>query len=178
MGRNKAIEQLKRDMRSQGLLPRSMREVATHFRKTGEILPPYDQRPPESVVGKTAKPAAYEHITTCEAESLQEAFTYLNRKLFDGKLPDVFLRYVTKANSDGFYPPKGFSGGRAKLGRDAITLNSSRFVGRSEKQIRGFLGHQITPPRKYLFGPNPHRHYHDDEWSQKSIEIGFQPPST
>lgn len=86
-------------------------------------------------MAKRKQRQSYEQITTFEAESLQEAFNYLNQNLFDGKLPDAFIRYETKANSDGFYTPDGFSGRTAKFGKDAITLNSSRFVGRTDKQI-------------------------------------------
>src|SRR5215475_10792446 len=118
---------------------------------------------------------SYEQITTCEAESLQEAFNYLNQNLFDGKLPDAFIRYETKANSDGFYTPDGFSGRAAKFSKDAITLNSSRFANRTNQQILAVLGHQMLHHWQQHCGKKPNRHYHDEEWSQKSIEIGLQP---
>jgi hypothetical protein len=121
---------------------------------------------------------SYEEITTCEAESLQEAFSYLNKNLYGGKLPDAFIRYETKANSDGFYTPDGFSGRAAKFGKDAITLNSSRFDGRSDKQILLVLDHQMRHHWQWHFGKRPNRHYHDDEWSAKAIEDGVQPSST
>ena len=127
---------------------------------------------------KKSRRQSYEQITTCEAESLQEAFSYLNQKLFDGNLPDAFIRYETKANSDGFYTPHGFSGRAAKFGKDAITLNSSRFDGRTDKQILGNLYHQMRHHWQYHFGKKPNRHYHDEEWSQGPTEIGLQPSST
>ena len=78
-----------------------------------------------------------------EAECIQEAFDYLNQSLFAGALPDVFIRYETKANSDGYYSPNGFSGRSGEFGKDAITLNADRFVGRTDKQILAVLGHNL-----------------------------------
>jgi len=129
-------------------------------------------------MAKRKQRQSYEQITTYEAESLQEAFDFLNQKLFAGKLPDAFIRYETKANSDGFYTSNGFSGRTAKFGKDAITLNSSRFVDRTDKQILAVLGHQMRHHWQEHFGTKPNRHYHDDEWSQGLIEIGLQPSST
>lgn len=129
-------------------------------------------------MAKKKQRQSYEQITTYEAESLQEAFDFLSQKLFAGKLPDAFIRYETKANSDGFYTADGFSGRTAKFGKDAITLNSSRFVGRTDKQILAVLGHQMTHHWQQHCGRKPNRHYYDEEWSQKLIEIGLQPSST
>lgn len=47
-----------------------------------------------------------DRITVVENTAIQQAIDFLNREFFDGRLPDVFVRYETRANSDGFYTPK------------------------------------------------------------------------
>jgi hypothetical protein len=126
------------------------------------------------------KPAKHDAsaITPFEAECIQEAFDYLNQSLFAGALPDVFIRYETKANSDGYYSPNGFSGRSGEFGKDTITLNADRFVGRTDKQILAVLGHNLCHHWQRHFDTEPKRHYHDENWSAKMVEIGLQPSSS
>ena len=134
---------------------------------------------------KPARIRAYERtehdasaITPYEAECIQEAFDYLNESLFAGALPDAFIRYETKANSDGYYSPNGFSGRSGEFGKDAITLNADRFVGRTDKQILAVLGHNLCHHWQRHCDAEPKRHYHDENWSAKMVEIGLQPSSS
>ena len=57
--------------------------------------------------------ASYERtptaITVVENTALQEAVDFFNEEFFDGGLPDVFVRYDTRAKSDGYYKPGEFS---------------------------------------------------------------------
>ena len=85
-------------------------------------------------------------ITPYEAECVQQAFDYLNKRLFDGALPDVFIRYETKATSDGYYSPNGFSGRHGEFGKDAITLNADRFVGEAIGRFVPAADTNVAPP--------------------------------
>jgi predicted RNA-binding Zn-ribbon protein involved in translation (DUF1610 family) len=117
-------------------------------------------------------------ITVVENTAIQKAIDHLNRELFDSRLPDVFVRYETRANSDGFYTPSGFSARDGKYEKDCIALNSDRFVGKTDLQILADLGHLLCHHGQYHFGTAPARHYHDEEWSELMVSIGLQPSST
>jgi hypothetical protein len=65
----------------------------------------------------------------------KKAYDHFNAALFDGKLPDCFLTYQRRANSDGYFSPDRFSGRVAKLARHELALNPDGFIGRSDQQI-------------------------------------------
>jgi hypothetical protein len=87
---------------------------------------------------------AIEHqaITPIEYGGLQEAYDYLNKALFGGALPDVFITYQRRANSKGYFSADRFSGRGAKLGRHELALNPDAFIGRSDQQICSTLVHE------------------------------------
>jgi hypothetical protein len=71
-------------------------------------------------------------ITVVENTAIQQAIDFFNEEFFTGELPDVFVRYETRANSDGFYTPSGFSARDGSYEKDCIALNSDRFVGKTQ----------------------------------------------
>jgi hypothetical protein len=117
-------------------------------------------------------------ITVVENTAIQQAVDFFNKEFFDGKLPDVFVRYETRANSDGFYTPSGFSARDGKYEKDCIALNSDRFVGKTDLQILAVLYHNLCHHGEYYFGTAPARHYHDEEWANLMMRADVMPSST
>jgi predicted RNA-binding Zn-ribbon protein involved in translation (DUF1610 family) len=117
-------------------------------------------------------------ITVVENTAIQQAIDFFNEEFFDGKLPDVFVRYDTRANSDGFYTPSGFSARDGKYEKDSIALNSDRFVGKTDLQILAELFHNLGHHANYHFGSAPARHYHDEEWANLMMSADVMPSST
>src|SRR6516164_7941244 len=170
MPRNRAIEQLKRQLRLEGKLPPSQGQLAAHFRKTGEILPPhhsYEQR------------ADPDRITPVEYSGLQDAFDHFNRELFDGSLPDVFITYQRKAHSHGYFSADRFSGRNdGELRRHELALNPDAFIGQADKQILQTLVHEQHHLWQHAVGKPAPRGYHNKEWAAKMKSNGLQPSST
>jgi len=170
MPRNRAIEQLKRQLRLEGKLPPSQGQLAAHFRKTGEILPPhhsYEQR------------ADPDRITPVEYSGLQDAFDHFNRELFDGSLPDVFITYQRKAHSHGYFSADRFSGRNdGELRRHELALNPDAFIGQADKQILQTLVHEQHHLWQHTAGKPAPRGYHNKEWAAKMKANGLQPSST
>src|SRR6516165_6149676 len=170
MPRNRAIEQLKRQLRLEGKLPPSQGQLAAHFRKTGEILPPHHS------YERKADP---DHITPVEYSGLQDAFDHFNRELFDGALPDVFITYQRKAHSHGYFSADRFSGRNGgELRRHELALNPDAFIGQADKQILQTLVHEQHHLWQHTAGKPAPRGYHNKEWAAKMKANGLQPSST
>jgi hypothetical protein len=84
---------------------------------------------------RTKKAEASTAITPIEYGGLQAAFDHLNRVLFEGRLPDVFITYQRKAHSKGYFSVDRFSGRVGKFGKHELALNPDAFVDRSDEQI-------------------------------------------
>jgi len=67
-------------------------------------------------------------ITPVEYGELQGAFDHFNKRLFEGKLPDVFITYQRKANSDGYFVPDRFDARLGKYNKGELALNPDRFI--------------------------------------------------
>jgi predicted SprT family Zn-dependent metalloprotease len=183
---------LAQQLRDQGLLPRSMREVKAQFRKSGEILPPYEQTDdPPTATDESRDPApqkqsrSYERktdrsvaITPAEYSGLQEAYDHFNNEQFGGELPDVFITYQRRAHSRGYFGADRFSERGGKSGRHELALNPDHFVDRTDEQICSTLVHEMCHVWQHMNGTAPSRNYHNKEWAAKMKSLGLQPSST
>jgi len=130
-------------------------------------------------VGKKSSRQSYDRaITPIEYTGLQEAYDHFNRKLFDGKLPDVFITYQRKAHSFGYFGADRFAGRLTKTGRHELALNPDGFVGRTDKDICSTLVHEQWHVWQHAAGTAPKRGYHNKEWAAKMKSVGLQPSST
>src|SRR5262245_32913138 len=112
--------------------PRKIARARTYERKTEKITP--IQPAPAK------KPSA---ITPIEYCGLQDAYEFLNKELFGGRLPDVMITYERKAHSMGSFSADQFSGRIAAIGKKhRVTLNPDHFIDRTDKQIVSTLGHE------------------------------------
>jgi predicted SprT family Zn-dependent metalloprotease len=178
--RPSGLKDFEERLRAEGKLPRSMREVAAEFRRSGKILPPYDQKTdeqPQPVADKRTKDKSVA-LTPVEYSGLQEAFDHFNRTLFDNSIPDCFISYQRKANSAGSFCPAEFSGRVGKLTRDGIRLNPDWFIDKTDAQILQNLVHQMCHAWQHNHGSPSANGYHNAEWADKIKAIGLQPTST
>jgi predicted SprT family Zn-dependent metalloprotease len=187
----KAMNFLAKQLRDAGELPRSLRQVKAELRKSGKILPPYDQemdklatdekpdseplKKSRSYQRKADQPTA---ITPIEYGGLQEAYDHFNKELFGGTLPDVFITYQRRANSGGYFSPDRFSGRVDELGRHELALNPDGFIGKTDEWIDSVLTHEMGHVWQHAHGKPSARGYHNKEWAAKMKEIGLQASST
>ena len=113
-----------------------------------------------------------------ESAAIQQAIDFLNKEFFGGRLPDVFVRYETRAKSDGYYKPSEYSARDGKYEKDSIALNSNRFARKSDLQILADLQHLLCHHADYYAGTAPARHYHSEQWSDMMVAAGVMPSST
>jgi SprT-like family len=116
--------------------------------------------------------------TPVEYGGLQQAYDYLNTKLFDGQLPEVFLTYQRKARSGGHFSPDRFS---TRADDDErlceIALNPDGFLNKTDEFIVSILLHEMVHLWQFTLGRHPARGYHDKQWAAKMQDLGLMPSS-
>lgn len=122
-----------------------------------------------------AKP---DSVTPAQYRALQDAYDFLNRKLFSDALPDVLVTLQRQARSRGYFAPQRFAGRRDESRVHELALNPDAFEGRTDREIVSTLGHEMGHLWQEEFGTPPRRGYHNREWAAKMKEIGLQPSST
>lgn len=126
----------------------------------------------------TREKAELTAITPIEYGGLQEAFDYLNGKLFAGALPDVFITYQRRAHSGGYFSPDRFASRFGKSEHHEIALNPDGFVGKTDEFIVSILLHEMVHLWQHIFGKRPARAYHDKQWAAKMKSLGLMPSTT
>jgi len=126
------IKALKEDLIFTGQLP-DVKGLKRELRKRGELPPKQllkrlagqdEPMPPSNVSTKKSD----EPITPVEYGGLQAAFDYLNIKLFDGTLPNVFITYQRRSHSGGYFSPDRFTS-RAGVGAHHEIVGQAGFHG-------------------------------------------------
>jgi predicted SprT family Zn-dependent metalloprotease len=116
---------------------------------------------------------------TEEYTTLQDAYDFLNTKLFDGMLPQCLITLQRKAkNNLGYFSPKRFSGRGNNSCVDELALNPDNFTGRSDQDIIGTLAHEMAHVWQEWLGKPSRNGYHNAEWGAKMKEIGLYPSNT
>jgi predicted SprT family Zn-dependent metalloprotease len=117
-------------------------------------------------------------ITTKQYKTLDEAFEYFNKKLFEGMLPDVMITLQRKSRTNGYHHFHKFKGRENQQEITEIALNPDNFSERTDTDILSTLVHEMCHHWQYSIGEPSKRGYHDKEWASKMIEIGLMPSST
>jgi predicted SprT family Zn-dependent metalloprotease len=184
--KSSGIEALAEDLRLRGDLPPSKRELLKELRKRGELPPAPKQllkklaaqnEPPSSTVRPKKADAP---ITVAEYTGLQEAFDFLNTKLFDGTLPNVVILLQRRAHSGGHFAPDRFTSRAGSGGYHEISLNPNGFTGQTDKFIISILLHEMDHLWQQVFGKKQRKSYsyHDKEWAAKMKSQGLMPSNT
>jgi hypothetical protein len=96
---------------------------------------------------KVVAPIEYSRkaITPINYSGLQSAFDNLDRVLFRGELPDVFIAYQRRAHSGEYFSPEWFADCINRDQRYEIALNPDGFIGRTNEFIISILLHENGP---------------------------------
>jgi hypothetical protein len=121
-------------------------------------------------------------ITVAEYSGLQQAFDFLNAKLFDGALPNVVITLECRAHSGGHFSPDRFTW---RIGDDGhrehkISLNPDGFPGQTDEFIISILLHEMDHLWQQVFGKKKRKSYtyHDKEWAAKMKSQGLMPSNS
>jgi predicted SprT family Zn-dependent metalloprotease len=117
-------------------------------------------------------------ITEREYRAFQEAYDFLNAKLFAGTLPNVLVTFQRQANAKGYFAPERFMGRVDASKAHELAMNPDVFTGRSDELILSTLAHEMAHVWQQTHGRPPRRSYHDKQWAEKMKEIGLQPTTT
>ena len=109
--------------------------------------------------------------------SLIQAYEFLNRTLFDGKLPNCLVTLQRKANCAGYFAGDRFKTRDGKTTTDEIALNPATFEGRDTRTILSTLAHEMAHLDQHHNGKPGKSGYHNLEWAQMMLAIGLEPVS-
>lgn len=132
-------------------------------------------------------------ITSEQYSTLDEAYKYFNKALFNNELPDCMLLLHRKGkNNLGYFHPERFVQ-REEVAKfeakkikkqdvhyvDELSLNPDNFIGYSDTAILSTLAHEMVHVWQYRCTDKyPRNGYHDKVWGKKMEEIGLMPSNT
>lgn len=117
-------------------------------------------------------------ITTQEYKTLDDAYTYFNKKLFDNKLSECLITFQRHHNTLGYYHHEKFSSRDGKGKISELALNPDLFEDRTDMEILSTLCHEQCHVLQYMLGDAPRKGYHDKNFAQIMLEVGLQVSST
>lgn len=109
--------------------------------------------------------------------ALQFAYSFMNKHLFDRKLPDCILTFQRNTRTMGFYSSDRWVSKNGKL-TDEIAINPTYFAGSSLTEIMQTLVHEQVHMWQARFGQSSRRSYHNKQWASKMESLGLMPSST
>lgn len=110
--------------------------------------------------------------------SLNGAYQYYNRKLFDNKLPGCILNFSRLSGSHGFMAPERWKRlDEESFGTHEISLTPTTLY-RTPIEIFSTLVHEMAHLWQWEFGEPSRSGYHNKEWAAKMRTIGLIPSDT
>lgn len=117
--------------------------------------------------------------TIKEYRTLQDAYNYLNKKLFNNELGECIITLQRRPKTRGYYHQHKFEKRTGKQYVDEIAMNPDTYKHRNDKDILSTLAHEMAHKWQADKGKNPPSNgYHNKEWATKMEEIGLTPTST
>ena len=111
-------------------------------------------------------------------DQLQQAFAFLNNRLFGGSLPPVMLTLQRRAKTRGYYSPKQFARPDGNTVGE-IAVNPAYLATTPLVVLLSFIAHDMCHAwRTTTSEAPPRRCYHDIAWAKKMREIGLEPSDT
>jgi len=117
-------------------------------------------------------------VTKAEYSGLERAFTFFNKKLFDGNLPPVLITFRKHGRAFGYFGPNRYGQREGKEIVHELALNTDLFEGRSDEEILSTLAHESTHCWQHVFGHPSRNGYHNKEWGSAMKAIGLHPSDT
>lgn len=112
-------------------------------------------------------------------KTLDLAYEFFNKELFEGKLPNCLITMQRKGKARGFFSPERFTTRKAENSFiHEIALNPAHFVDRSDEDIVSTLVHEMAHLWQQEHGNPPRKNYHNREWAEKMESFGLIPSNT
>jgi hypothetical protein len=131
--------------------------------------------PVKAVRSTKQQPLAF---TEREYSSLQHAYDFFNRDLFNGTLPQLLVTLQRRANSRGYFSPDRFQSRTGSSGTHELALNPNTFPGRTDEDILSTLVHEMVHHQQHLHGHPGRPGYHNKEFAALMSQIGLHTSST
>jgi len=114
-------------------------------------------------------------VTKQQFNTLEDLFSYYNKNLFDGILPDTLITLASHKGAAGLFAPARWEGAGIEV--HEITINPESIIV-SEIDYHQTLVHEMCHLWQHCFGKPSRQCYHNREWANKMEEIGLMPSST
>lgn len=107
--------------------------------------------------------------------TLEEAYQFLNQRLFDNKLDACEITLSRNGVKKAFFVKNSFKERDDSEPRDEIALNPDIFAGRTDAEILSTLAHEMVHKWQHDYGQPGKNAYHNKEWAKMMKRIGLQP---
>lgn len=125
-----------------------------------------------------AKSALMSNPTSRTYTSLDDAFGFFNRRLFDNRLPSCLITMQRSKTAYGYFAGDRFGSKDGSEITDEIALNPSHFQARTTEQSLSTLVHEMTHLEQHHFGSPSRAGYHNKEWAGMMKAVGLIPSDT
>jgi hypothetical protein len=118
-------------------------------------------------------------LTAREYATLQDAYDYFNRVLFDSTLPQVLITLQRRGKTLGYFSAERFQsrdGIRSRV--HEVALNPEGFRGESDEEILSTLAHEMVHVWQKEHGRAGRGRYHNRQFAAKMHSIGLMPSAT
>lgn len=123
--------------------------------------------------------ATGEEPTLVQYKEFQSAYSFYNRALFDGKLPDVLIVMTRNPRSHGYLAPNRWKHRMKGDVHHELSLNPMLFPLLEVENVLSTLVHEMVHAWQFSFSEKPPRKgYHNREWADRMEEIGLIPSTT
>ncbi len=116
--------------------------------------------------------------TVREYTTLDEAYGYFNRELFENTLPACLITYQRKANTKGHFSANRFVNRRDDTRLHELAMNPNTFLDRTVEEILSTLVHEMVHLWQQEYGTPSRRGYHNRQWADKMLGVGLVPSVT
>lgn len=112
-------------------------------------------------------------------KTLNNAYDYFNRELFEGSLPPCLITLQRKSKARGYFCAERFETRQEeKYYTHEIALNPNCFKDRTDEDIISTLVHEMVHVWQEEHGHPSRGGYHNSEWADKMEDIGLIPSNT
>lgn len=156
-------------------------ELSTSESPAGRVARSRRLRAPSS---RTSSPASKPRLLPADGTeelytSLQAAYSALNRRLFDGLLPEVIFTLQRRNGVSGYFRRKSFTrrdaGGLARM--DELAINPESMADREDIFVLQVLTHEMVHVWQAHHGTPSRAGYHNAEFAEKMEAVGLIPSS-
>ncbi len=113
-------------------------------------------------------------------DTLNAAYSFFNKELFNGKLPTCLITMQRNGKSRGYFCAERFQVRKSDkpFKIHEIAINPHHFDDRTDEEIISTLVHEMCHLWQQEYGEPPRRNYHDREWAEQMKVIGLMPSNT